>query len=255
MTDRKGAASRPARRTKANLPPRTLAVRRLPRWDAVAPPYDGAVAETLKCASQSELDYLELDEHLKNIGISISFYISNKDAEVDLPWFRSELRKFKQAIDGFMKSIPARNSPIGEAIWARWEITSPKERIAITEEWPEYVLDPSSLDLDSDDLLHIIVPFAVMTAELLEEESGRGPDGDRAARELVRRLARNFEECTGRSARLTMNPYAGPGEDPVSGPFGRFMKAINEGLPDGFKLGNLEHLIRTYGAYSSEASE
>ena len=69
-----------------------------------------------------------------------------------------------------------------------------------------------------------------------KRESGAGTDANREAHLLVEGLANIYKKHTGKRP-----------SKKIDGPFGRFVKAVNEHIPERFKLNGLDHLLRGMG--------
>jgi hypothetical protein len=97
-------------------------------------------------------------------------------------------------------------------------------------------LDFTSLTADLDKLL------AAINA-IVDSERGVGREPNRAAYNLITALANIFESLTGkqRSRGTAINQK---GEEVIASPFGRFVTAVNDRIPDGYKVTGLDNLIR-----------
>jgi hypothetical protein len=69
------------------------------------------------------------------------------------------------------------------------------------------------------------------------DESGKGRDANRPAHNLVKSLGCVFEHLTGNKPKRGYEK---------TGAFFEFIAAINKRIPKGFKLKDIDHLIRSY---------
>jgi hypothetical protein len=91
--------------------------------------------------------------------------------------------------------------------------------------------------------LSISVNCYLATKAIIASESGRGRDANRPAHKLLTDLAEIYERRTGR--KITRgNSGIVPGVKTT--PFGRFVEAVNARIPDGFKLPDIDNLIRQH---------
>jgi hypothetical protein len=90
-----------------------------------------------------------------------------------------------------------------------------------------------------DTLLEAVKRLAV-------DEGGPGRDANRAKHLLIRGLARIFEDHTGKRASSSFYiDRTSEGDSAVRGEFADFVKAVNESIPDGYRLVGLETLFRS----------
>jgi len=225
----------------------------LPSADLTRFDWDGPAFQALRKAGFSADEYDPACQDIENeIAWAARFYVSDVAFSVPPPEFRHDLLKFKAALEALVSAFPPRDSAVAEATRLSWEGQDEASRTDITGKYPDMVPNPWELGLHVDELERIIKPFVAITAELDEEERGRGRNGNRAANHFVDTLGSIFESATGRLPRRVYSNYDA---DPVAGPFGEFLRAVDDVLPSGFKFGDLDHLIRAYGAKSREKTE
>jgi hypothetical protein len=85
-----------------------------------------------------------------------------------------------------------------------------------------------------------------VVSSLRVAEGGRGNDADRAAHELIAKLAGIFEARTGRRPSRVNDPMEDDKNAAVTGYFGKFVTAVNKQIPTAFRLKDIDHLIRSF---------
>jgi hypothetical protein len=95
-------------------------------------------------------------------------------------------------------------------------------------------------DMDADEAIAGLEFISRTLTKIRSAERGSGRDANRAAHQFIADLARIFEERTGQLP-TRCNLADGSG---VTGPFGRFVAAVDVQLPAPFQLPDLDNLIR-----------
>jgi hypothetical protein len=93
--------------------------------------------------------------------------------------------------------------------------------------------------LNVEGLTAALETFSCALKKIGKVERGRGKDANRAAHQLVAELGQIFSECTGR---LPSRNKSRARSRAVTGPFGRFVNAVNQQLP--VPLRDVDNLIR-----------
>jgi hypothetical protein len=225
MADEHAGRRRPGR--KSGLLPRSAVVRRVPRLNDIDFAVD-AVVEPLTGAGWSKDGFFGCHDLDRNIRAIVADYVSDKDAD------RSErvtLKELRERIAKFGRDIDKLISQAGSMPDA--------SRNAVDSVMVE-ALDRELDDLDREgapDLEYIRASLNALreaTRRIMAAEGGAGPPADRIGLTLVRGLANIFRDCTGK-----------PASPSPRSRFVRFVVAINELIPKGFRLERVESLIAT----------
>ena len=99
------------------------------------------------------------------------------------------------------------------------------------------------MELDIATTRSVLETLQSAVARLQASEKGRGPDGDRSKHQLARGLAIIFQEYTGQKPKRSYDPVQ-MGDDAVTGKFASFVKAVNELIPEPYRIKKLDTLIR-----------
>jgi hypothetical protein len=132
--------------------------------------------------------------------------------------FRQQIRAFKKALDAFFTKFPDLDGAVAEALNRELDQVD-------VEQAPDLAIIRDILD---------VLLGAVVSVD--KRESGAGTDANREAHLLVEGLASIYKKHTGKRP-----------SKKIDGPFGRFVKAVNEHIPERFKLNGLVHLLRGMG--------
>jgi hypothetical protein len=165
--------------------------------------------------------------------------------------FRRELKEFAAALKTFIRQIPPPNSAVRAAI-------DPIIQKKIMAQFPSLPDDPMQQFLtiidntqlaDDGRLYNLAIGLRTAlsaTEEVRKAEGGPGRDANRAGHRLVGSLASIYEDATGKRPSRALNQVAkDEGKNPVAGPFGPFVKAVNEQIPEAFRLKDIDGVIRS----------
>jgi hypothetical protein len=274
------ATPRKPRSRKARLPPRVPTVCRIPRLHGInfATPEVRAIlgiTETsysdipdppeisleLDISDQNlNLDYwaaseralskeifAEMDIH-KQILELVELYCADSEHQLSPNVFRPGLKKFQKRLDALIENFP--NADAGANARGPW---IPRERDeinlrsvlseALDRELEQQHEEEGKMQLDIATTRSVLETLQSAVARLQAVEKGRGPDGDRSKHQLVRGLAVIFGEYTGQKPKRSYDPSQ-IGEDAVTGKFANFAKAVNELIPEPYRIKKLDTLIR-----------
>ena len=276
----KSATPKKPRSRKARLPPRVPTVCRIPRLERIN--FD--TPEVLATLGITEMSYsdisdppkisLELNISDQNLNLdywaasdaglfkdnALKLNISNRIREVVADYFadrkqqlspklfRPGLKKFQKRLDALIEDFP--NADAGANARGPW---LPRERHkiilrstlseALDRELEQQHEEEGKMELDIATTGSVLETLQSAVARLQAVEKGRGPDGDRSKHQLVRGLAIIFEESTGQKPKRSYDPSQ-MGDDAVTGKFANFVKAVNELIPEPYRIKKLDTLIR-----------
>jgi hypothetical protein len=166
---------------------------------------------------------------------AVQFYLFEKENQQSPDEFRAELAQFDEALKLFLSKIPTLDSSIFVALKAAWTARDRQDLgcpLCDDNVDPELYFDARFGRLQADLALMLDIVHQVRV-----DESGKGRDANRPAHNLVRSLGCVFEHLTGNK------PARGYDK---TGAFFEFIAAINKQIPGGFKLKDIDHLIRSY---------
>jgi hypothetical protein len=213
------ATHRPrVRGKKSKLPPRIPGTRKIPRLSGI----DFASKQIVEALSPSNaaeqeciLDELNIHNEIRNL---VGFYIADRRNKMPPAEFRKQIRELRKSLENFSKRLSAANSAVIEAL-----------NQELSRAGYEQIQDGETLLL-SFKLLHEAL------ASIDKAESGAGIRANREGHLLLEGLARFYEDSTGKKPSKKMESR-----------FGRFVQAVNDQIPERFKLTGLEHLLRMVG--------
>jgi hypothetical protein len=274
----KSVTPKKPRSRKARLPPRVPTVCRVPRLrginfatrevlatlgitetsysDILDPPDPPKISLELNISDQtwaasdraiSKEIFAEMDIH-KQIFELVELYCADSEHQLSPNVFRPGLKKFQKRLDALIENFP--NADAGANARGPW---IPRERDeinlrsvlseALDRELEQQHEEEGKMELDIATTRSVLETLQSAVARLQAVERGRGPDGDRSKHQLVRGLAIIFEECTGQKPKRCYDPSQ-MGDDVVTGKFANFVKAVNELIPEPYRIKKLDTLIR-----------
>jgi hypothetical protein len=160
---------------------------------------------------------IELSIH-NEIREIVADYIADRHSRVPPKEFREALRVFEKSLDIFLYKFPKAGSALAEAL--NQELDRADDSNA-----PDLAAIRDGLDVLRSTVKH-----------LAEAERGAGTDAHREGHLLIEGLANIYEKYSGKKP-----------SKKVDGPFGRFVEAVNEKIPERYRLTGLEHLLRMVG--------
>jgi hypothetical protein len=167
----------------------------------------------------------------EEIAQAVSSYISALGFAMRPVEFRRAIKRYSSALKNIKDEIATTGHSVYVAI--KDELRSMDGEVGGLYDR----LDLTSLTADLDKLL-------AATNAIVDAESGGGRDAKRAAYELMTALANIFESYTGKQRSRGNAGIRQEGEEVMTTPFGRFVAAVNDRIPDGFKLTGLDNLVR-----------
>jgi hypothetical protein len=191
--------------------------------------------------------FAETDIH-KQIRELVELYCADREHQLSPKVFRSGLEKVKKRLDALIevfRDTDAGTNAQGPLI--------PRERAeinlrsalseALDRELERQHDEEEAREIDMATSRSVFETLQSAVAHLQASEKGRGPDGDRSKQQLVRGLVVIFEEYTGQKPKRSYDPIQ-IGEDAVTGKFANFVKAVNELIPEPYRIKKLDALIR-----------
>ena len=207
-----------SRGKKSKLPPRVRLKRRIPRLSHL----DFASREIIEALTAArghfpDDDFIELyiNNEIRDIVVD---YMGDRCSRIPPKEFRQQICAFKKALDAFLTKFPDLDGAVAEALNRELDQVD-------FEQAPDLAIIRDILD---------VLLGAVVSVD--KRESGAGTDANREAHLLVEGLANIYKKHTGKRP-----------SKKIDGPFGRFVKAVNEHIPERFKLNGLDHLLRGMG--------
>jgi hypothetical protein len=174
----------------------------------------------------------------EEIAWVVRVYISAMAFAINPNDFRLAIGDFCSALEKLMREIATKGRLIEIPI---------KHELRLQERDPEPPSTPNRLDFD---LLHVdLGKLLTATKAIIASEGGPGRDANRPAHKLLTDLAEIYERRTGRKI---SRGNSATEKDVKTTPFGRFVEAVNARIPDGFKLPNVDNLIRQHTRRPSE---
>jgi hypothetical protein len=207
-----------SRGKKSKLPPRV----RLKRWIPRLSRLDFASREIIEALTAARGNFpddvfieLDINNEIRDI---VGDYMGDRCSRIPPKEFRQQIRAFKKALDAFFTKFPDLDGAVAEALNRELDQVD-------VEQAPDLAIIRDILD---------VLLGAVVSVD--KRESGAGTDANREAHLLVEGLASIYKKHTGKRP-----------SKKIDGPFGRFVKAVNEHIPERFKLNGLVHLLRGMG--------
>jgi len=162
--------------------------------------------------------------------------------------FRPGLNKFHNRLSAFIEDFPSGDADANpRGPWLLRERHRISLRSALSEaldrELERQHTEEGAIETDIDIILSSLKTLQSAVEHLQAEEKGRGPDGDRPKHRLILGLARIFEERTGEKPKRSYDPKQ-TGDDAMTGKFANFIKAVNELIPEPYRIKGLDTLIR-----------
>jgi hypothetical protein len=168
-----------------------------------------------------------LTEELKiqnKIFWTIRNYIAARAFAINPNAFRSAIKELESALTKILRQFPDPQSLTYNAIQRALNVDAEADS-----------LDLISLKDELNKLLGVIKTIRT-------SEGGSGRDADRAGYQLTTDLMNIFERFTGQ--RPSRGGKDASKDGAITGRFARFMMVVNDLLPDDFKLGDIDNLIR-----------
>jgi hypothetical protein len=170
---------------------------------------------------------LDVNNQIREV---VADYCADEAQQVTPKNFRARMRTFDRALETFLTKFPEPDDSLTEAL---------DRELNILEH--EAAPDTEYIRGGLDQLLEALKRLAI-------EEGGPGKDSNRAKHLLTRGLARIFEDHTGMKANSSFYiDQTYEGDRAVRGPFADFVKAVNQSIPDRYRLVGLETLFRSLG--------
>src|SRR5262249_18449205 len=147
---------------------------------------------------------------------------------------RAEIKNLDAAFTELLRKFPDSRSLTYDAI---------SHELAVSAE-------AESLDLRSlkDDLTKVLTAIRAIRAS----EGGKGRDAQRAGHKLTTDLMDIFQRVTHQRPGRGGKDHTREGDEAITGRFARFMNVVNNQIPDDFKLGDIDNLIRQVCEIRSE---
>ena len=173
-----------------------------------------------------------LDVH-KNIREVVADYCADKAQQIAPTKFRSELRKFQHQLEKVVRHFPAAHSVLTDALDLQLDLTFDER-------------SPDQADLYYvEEVRCALGKLLTATEQLSMTEGGAGRDGDRARHRLIKGLSAIFEDHTKEKAKSAFwIDQSRIGDDAVRGSFPDFVKAVNDLIPQPYRIVGLESLLR-----------
>jgi hypothetical protein len=160
------------------------------------------------------------------ISWMIRNYIAARAFAIDPSAFRAATKALESALTKLLRQFPDSQSLTYNAI---------HRELGLGAEATSF--DLVSLKDGLDKLLEAV-------KAIRNSEGGRGRDADRAGHQLTTGLMDTFERLTGQRPGRGGKDHTKDGDEAITGRFARFMIVVNDLLPDDFKLGDIDNLIR-----------
>jgi hypothetical protein len=278
----KSATPKKPRSRKAQLPPRVPNVSRIPRLDGIN--FDTpeilatlGITETSYSDISDSLDppkiSLELNISDQNLNLDcwaasdralpkeifaeagihkeiyelVAIYCADSEQQLSPKLFRPGLKKFQKRLDGLIEDFNPDAGANPQGPWLPRERDEINLRSALFEaldrELDRQHEEEGKMELDIATIRSVLETLQRAVEGLQAVEKGRGPDGDRSKHQLVRGLAVIFEEYTGQKPKRSYDPVP-VGDDAVTGKFANFVKAVNELIPEPYRIKKFDTLIR-----------
>jgi hypothetical protein len=275
----------PKRGSKANLPPRVPAARKLPKlgkfeektlpdgtkrrvwkhqdfatpdvvkalkaggWNPPVSKHVDAAEETVEACElpgepgrrvlvrQDDFDEtIALHDLSKDIHHVVAAYISDARYQQSPKEFRPGVKSFHKALKAAVEKFPSAESEHAEALNLELENLDhlALKKLGLEDDAP-----------DVDLCRRYFLALLDVNGSVVADEAGRGADADRAKHLLIAGLAKIYEERTGRRPARGFSAYADK-KPHETGPFFRFVTAVNELLPVALRLLDIDSLIRAH---------
>jgi hypothetical protein len=176
----------------------------------------------------------------KEIRELVAMYCFDCEQQLAPKTFRLGLNKFYRRLSALIDDFPT-----GDAGLDARGTRLPRERnriilrSALSEALDRELERLGAGGLDIQTILAHLQFLQSAVEHLQNEEKGRGPDGDRSKHKLIVGLARIFEERTGEKPQRSYTLGGG-----VTGKFANFVNAVNEKIPQPYRISNFDTLIR-----------
>jgi hypothetical protein len=161
-----------------------------------------------------------------DISWMIRNYIAARAFAIDPSAFRAAIKDLESALTKLLSQFPDSQSLTYSAIQREFQAGAEADS-----------LDLLSLKDGLDKLQRALKAIRA-------SEGGKGRDADRAGHQLTTDLMDIFERLTGQRPSRGGKNNTKEGDEAITGRFARFMKVVNDLLPDDFKLGDIDNLIR-----------
>jgi hypothetical protein len=189
---------------------------------------------------------LDISNRIREV---VAVYLADCKQQLSPKLFRPGLKKFQKRLDALIEDFP--NDASGANAQGPW---IPRERDEINlrsalsealdrELERQHDEEEEAMEIDIATIRSVLETLQSAVAGLQASEKGRGPDGDRSKHQLIRGLAVIFEEYTGQKPKRSYDPIQ-IGKDAVTGKFANFVKAVNDLIPEPYRIKKLDTLVR-----------
>jgi hypothetical protein len=177
---------------------------------------------------------------VNGVSEALSWYISTRQFQINLPTFREQLKELRRAIVRFQSNVPDEDTPLdhylrttytGEVFVRDHRKPSRRELTALQGRWQRHVGLPAIRDALNSMLRNL---------EAAQMLIGNRKPRDHQVKRFVQTLAKVWKTATGTWPSSGRNPFS----NKQTGRFADFVRATNEILPRTFRIATLDAAIR-----------